>query len=925
MLNYFILGTGASYTFDINNEKNKDVVTFSHFRDAIKENIENAKLDRLRLWKVCIDTRNKRDKYLELKKSSAETDVEKNFEGKELEPSWEIAKSFPTTLTEHIHIIVQPPSPAITAGPSRSITQVTPPEPTAIFEEFLNSKHGRFLKTYIKQNDALPSFDPKISPKISVPATSSGKRPSLLLHNLPEDCQKHKPITQISDVQSAIIEAKNNLLIFLGTSGCGKTRTCYEILCENWGLYFVASRKGNGGSADIEAIETHLSEKLTQNFEENRRFAENIVRCAILSRLLILCHCMNSASEFSKHRWLLIQTCQKNFGNLYEYNDDIFLELMLRLNVCTPLSVMTCIDKIYQQIQQISSDKKKFIIILDETQVLEGVLRRKFKVRRNDDKRSLLSPVVQSLREPTASMRNHCFIPCGTGLGILSLEKVLMTGISKPDQEVDKYTKFGEWQDIAHVKNYVSKLVVLTEDEYRCLYDHFHGRFRPIVSCIEEIIMGKTFANAVDEHWKLITQDKEDEQSLYKQLVNIINRKRPNHVRKMNILELYKSITLVYYYSGAPFLFTDINQMTIVESGFGRFRSVNPPTASQLERMYDNENILCISSVNTDLMFPARAEEDALVAFVDEPFALEAAFNFFNDHDSLPKEILNTMCKVNNASSCGFLWETYLTTEFEKIFDGSTNIRNMPMFDGINDFPNTFVGSPKIVRSPKSFVERVASSTTGYTLDKFFSEIPELRPTFYFPEFFCGPDLIFFVQFENQIVVPVFVQLKLRYSLKIIENVLNGLHPTMFYKRKDGKITNGELNKPIIKKIIELCEKVCSIGILVAYPADVFNKIPIITNDTHNLRTKKPRFLPQQTIYKQQCDQITEKQQQLIGIIDRENASRVFQADHLSFLNALKYTMKEYGEYELEEVEVKGNGKKVRPKVPLKQKHETTQ
>ena len=113
MLNYFILGTGASYTFDINDKKNKNVVTFSLFRDAIKENVENAKLDELKLWKVCIDTRERKGKYSLLKGSLADTDVEKVFEGEELEPSWEIANSFPNIPKEHIHIIVQaPPLPA---------------------------------------------------------------------------------------------------------------------------------------------------------------------------------------------------------------------------------------------------------------------------------------------------------------------------------------------------------------------------------------------------------------------------------------------------------------------------------------------------------------------------------------------------------------------------------------------------------------------------------------------------------------------------------------------------------------------------------------------------------------------------------------------------------------------------------------------
>jgi hypothetical protein len=208
----------------------------------------------------------------------------------------------------------------------------------------------------------------------------------------------------------------------------------------------------------------------------------------------------------------------------------------------------------------------------------------------------------------------------------------------------------------------------------------------------------------------------------------------------------------------------------------------------------------------------------------------------------------------------------------------------------------------------------VASS--GYTLDEFFSEKPELRPTFYLPDFFCGPDLIFFIKFENQITVPVFAQLKLRYSIKVlIEDALSALHPTMFYQRRDGKITKEEINKPVIKKIIELCEEVGSIGIFIAYPADVLTKIPTVTNNTHNLRKKRPKFPPQQTIFghstreQQQHDQSKEKKQQLIGIIDRSNVSHIFQKDHLTFIDALKNTMKKCEVDESEESEeVKGNG-----------------
>ena len=152
-------------------------------------------------------------------------------------------------------------------------------------------------------------------------------------------------------------------MIFLGTSGCGKTRTCYELLCENWGLYFVASRKGNGGSADIEKIHSHLDANMTEDFDKNRKNALEIMRCAILSRLLILQYCLKNASAFNKQRWLLIQICQDTFGKLYDYNDDMFVALMFQLNACTASSVMTYIDNIYQEI----SDNKTFVIILDET------------------------------------------------------------------------------------------------------------------------------------------------------------------------------------------------------------------------------------------------------------------------------------------------------------------------------------------------------------------------------------------------------------------------------------------------------------------------------------------------------------------------------------------------------------------------------
>ncbi|CAB4482568.1 unnamed protein product [Rhizophagus irregularis] len=326
--------------------------------------------------------------------------------------------------------------PTSTSPSQQGISKVT-----TIFEEFLNSKHGEFLKKYIEKNDSLSPYKSRIQLKSIVPTSLMGGCPTLLKYNLPGSNENHEPITQVSNVQSAIAEAKNNLLIFLGISGCGKTRTCYELLCENWGLYFVVSRKGNGGSADIEKIQTYLETKMTENFEQNRKSALGIMHSAILSRLLILNYCLeNAPTTFNKQRWLLIQTCQDIFGKLYDYDDDMFVALMWELNTCIPESVITFIDKTYKKIP---NNNKTFVIILDETQVLETVLKEKFKSRTGEQKRSLLFPIIQALREPAVKIVNYCVIPCGSGLRILSLEDVLITGILKPDTEISKFTEFG--------------------------------------------------------------------------------------------------------------------------------------------------------------------------------------------------------------------------------------------------------------------------------------------------------------------------------------------------------------------------------------------------------------------------------------------------------------------------------------------------
>src|SRR5688572_5485100 len=151
-------------------------------------------------------------------------------------------------------------------------------KPNAIFDKFIKQEHGVFLNKYLCEDPPLPSFN--ITPensnasriKINIPMLYEGA-PSLLLHKLPEPGPDCKPLTRAENVLKAMkqaIDNNSNMLIMLGVSGCGKTRTCYEVLCTTYGLYFVANNCGNGGPKDIIDLVSMLSSQLTDDFETGR-------------------------------------------------------------------------------------------------------------------------------------------------------------------------------------------------------------------------------------------------------------------------------------------------------------------------------------------------------------------------------------------------------------------------------------------------------------------------------------------------------------------------------------------------------------------------------------------------------------------------------------------------------------------------------
>ena len=128
-------------------------------------------------------------------------------------------------------------------------------------------------------------------------------KPQLLIDNLAGSISSCLPvlITRLS---------RFSLVILLGTSGCGKTRTIFEYLTQKYGLYFTfkGSREDQyiPGSADfqffLERMENRLKKYPSTDFETSA------VQCIFIARLYLFDYlCRKLGGRLTPEVWLYIQ------------------------------------------------------------------------------------------------------------------------------------------------------------------------------------------------------------------------------------------------------------------------------------------------------------------------------------------------------------------------------------------------------------------------------------------------------------------------------------------------------------------------------------------------------------------------------------------------------------------------------------------
>lgn len=158
------------------------------------------------------------------------------------------------------------------------------------------------LENVTDANNMLPVFVPATGhpfadyiAKAKIPAMPDRTKPDLLLHGLPLQVPQDTSTLMTIDVtgdeavptteekerdsmfykslglreptrlllkmrDEFMIQHNGYLATLIGVSGCGKTRTIMETLSARFGLYFIVSTGGNGGSRDMEHMLRDLEE-----------------------------------------------------------------------------------------------------------------------------------------------------------------------------------------------------------------------------------------------------------------------------------------------------------------------------------------------------------------------------------------------------------------------------------------------------------------------------------------------------------------------------------------------------------------------------------------------------------------------------------------------------------------------------------------
>ncbi|KAF9383204.1 hypothetical protein BGX21_001624 [Mortierella sp. AD011] len=517
------------------------------------------------------------------------------------------------------------------------------------------------------------------------------------------------------------------------------------------------------------------------------------------------------------------------------------------------------------------SSQTKLRLVVDEAQILGDRCNGLFESSFTDaELRPMLSPILHGFR---STGKDLTIIYCGTGLSIRTLHWAICSGdgVKEEGSPTFPYIEFpgwdGEasvWSFIDHVKGQLpdeeSRRVIdtlLPPEAVKMLHERLTGRYRPIVTAIEGIIRAgdpTNWESIIDNTEAMLTSWKDQERrgNLIGELIRLQSKiaKHPRQFMSCSSIEETLGLFLYRWYLLGETEFALEDEAQLVEAAFGRIK------------MLGGNAITCL----------------------DEPIALKAAKNYFNQKDPLfIAAAKRAMLSSSNASVHGNMWETCMPPVFIETFK-TRPFSSWPLLPNLpNDYiPEELKGDVTIVGYNEH--ERLAVTYKDITTHGFLEahvnanskQGDNVIPPFFFPSpRVSGPDIVFVVSI-NAKRFPVFVQLKLRQVLPpkdarealattsghAIQEKMNNEQPKQ--KKKKQSPPAIQQQPP---KLRDYCPSGIYISMVVSYPAEVIS---------FQVKRPDPEI------------EGVEGVRRVVINVDNNNFAQIFPHDHVKFLDKLK-------------------------------------
>ncbi|KAG9319094.1 hypothetical protein KVV02_006539 [Mortierella alpina] len=625
---------------------------------------------------------------------------------------------------------------------------------------------------------------------------------------------------------------KRHLPLF-GVSGCGKTRTAVDLLSRTWGLYFNAGAE-DYGSGDMHSLDkdvlTYREDYMSEDMRRNTLRVQCLTYGLLYSRLLILEYCLSIAGKntFSCQRWMLLQVATPAFQDIFQklfrlINNLIHVRHQAGTSVNMAMAIITQqrFERVQGLIRSCSSPSTlhfKFLVILDESQVLGRLSSASFFDSDGTTVRPLLAPVLYAFRRLAGdASQDVCVMPCGTGLGSYDLTWAGGSAsggkLTRKEYHSSKLSgmvlDFAGWANEAAISSYLGRLCQGLDNEARRrltqlippeaisrLFRDLRGRFRPIVSSIEDIIEEDdpmAWEGCILERvYRLTTADRPftaiDKRRLEGNLCGELRRmfELVRHDSGSVAFAEFRNVEATLRLAVATFI-TQGGYMAfkgplpeLVEAAFGRIRLVRDGMYSTIDEPF---------ATTIDEPFSTTIDEP-FATTIDEPFAILAADNYFQSLDpDYTQHRHDQLVRAPTEQIRGKEWEFSIPFEMVHVFHKKTVSRRL--FHDAEPPHSMFQHEADIVGWSGSM--RTTGSQEMSTADFLIAHIKnnsernqQAVPPFFYPEErLAGPDIVFVVRFSglaldksldkavdssstlspgsasDDIICPVFVQLKL--------------------------------------------------------------------------------------------------------------------------------------------------------------------